>query len=82
MRAVAGIKGVPAGEMRGFVKAIIKRLGEYRGLVRIDELSALEEAVPVLERHFNAAVSVGRAEESREAKAKNALPGKPAILLE
>jgi leucyl-tRNA synthetase len=46
-----------------------------------DELRAVESAKDYLQKAFGAQITVVTAEESQEQKAKNAFPGKPAILL-
>ena len=46
-----------------------------------EEIAALEEMKTVLEKEFQAKAIIERAEDSKEQKARNALPGKPAILL-
>ena len=50
-------------------------------LTQHEEMTALEEMKRELEREFKAKVIIERAEDSKEQKARNALPGKPAILL-
>ena len=45
------------------------------------EIKALEEAKEFLEREFKAKVIIELEENSSEDKAKNSLPGKPAIVL-
>jgi leucyl-tRNA synthetase len=46
------------------------------------EYSVLEESTGFLSREFNSKIEVIKAETSAEEKARNALPGKPAILVE
>ena len=46
------------------------------------ELKGLQEAKEFLKTEFNAEVTIENADGSKEAKAKNASPGKPAILVE
>ena len=82
MKAAASTKGAPKSEVQGFVKAIINRLGEYREAVKINELKALKESALILEKEFGAKIEIGAAEKSKVPKAKNALPAKPAILIE
>jgi len=81
MKSAASIKGVNSKEAQGFVKAIINKLGEYRDSVKIDEFAALKEASAQLEKEFGASIKVEKAEKNTEGKARNALPGKPAILV-
>jgi leucyl-tRNA synthetase len=47
-----------------------------------DELKALKDGKQVFVQEFNAAVEIVTAESSDNPKAKNALPGKPAIVVE
>ncbi len=82
MKAVSKLKGTNPKEMPGFVKAIMGRLGDYHDLVKINEFVALAETLPLLEKEFDTSVSLEKAEKSSIPKAKNALPGKPAIVLE
>jgi len=69
------------GEIPAFVKTAMNRLGEFAQLEKFDEVSVLNEAKPVLEKEFGS-IEIIRAEDSKEAKAKNAFPGKPALLIE
>ena len=46
-----------------------------------EELEALEGFKAELEQEFGCAVNIELAEASKEQKAKNALPGKPAIIV-
>jgi leucyl-tRNA synthetase len=46
------------------------------------EFSTLNNSESVLKSEFNAAINIIKAEESKEAKAKQAMPSKPAILIE
>lgn len=48
---------------------------------RNDELSAFNSSVKSLEEEFNTKVEIIKAENSKENKARQALPGKPAILV-
>jgi leucyl-tRNA synthetase len=82
MKAAATTKGAPKAEVPGFVKAVINRIGEYHGAVKINELKALEESAAALEKEFGAEIEIGAAEKSKVQKARNALPTKPAILIE
>lgn len=60
-----------------------KRFYELRdqGLPEVDELAALQEAKGWLSQELGLQVEVERESESKEEKAKRALPGKPAIVL-
>ncbi|MBW2989294.1 leucine--tRNA ligase [Candidatus Woesearchaeota archaeon] len=46
------------------------------------ELKNLEEAKPLISGEFNCPVEIEKAEDSKQTKAKNAFPSKPAILVE
>lgn len=46
------------------------------------EINALEESQQSIEQEFKSPIEIIREEETKEQKAKNAMPGKPAILLE
>jgi len=81
MKAATSSKA-PKQELQGFVKAAMRRLGDFQDAIKIDEFSALKERLPELEKEFEARVSVEKAEKSKVPKAKNAMPFKPAILLE
>ena len=50
-------------------------------LVQKTEMKAIQESADFLKGEFKAGIEVVAAEDSKEAKAKNALPGKPAILI-
>jgi leucyl-tRNA synthetase len=67
------------------IQRILPRLVQNPpGLVleREKEHKALKESEHYLAKEFNTKVEIVKAEESRAPKAKNALPGKPAILVE
>ncbi|MCX8195313.1 MAG: class I tRNA ligase family protein, partial [Candidatus Micrarchaeota archaeon] len=71
-----------AGEVAKVLAAYMKNaasLGETPSLQF--ELGALESAIKLLESEFCAAVSFCMEEETQHPKAKNALPGKPSILV-
>jgi len=51
-------------------------------LTQKDDLETMKENMKLLEKEFSAKVTVELAEKSSEAKKNNAMPGKPAILLE
>ncbi len=66
-----------------FLQFVSKKYHELRKPLSFDgELKALEEAKDYFEKTFNAEVVVMNAGESGHEKALNAVPGKPAILLE
>jgi hypothetical protein len=68
-------------DIQPFLKTAISRLSEVSDLHKFDEFNALSEAKPRLEKEFGS-IEIIRAEESGEAKAKNAFPGKPALIIE
>jgi leucyl-tRNA synthetase len=68
-------------ELQSFLKTALNRLAEISGLKMFDEASSLNEAKPRLEKEFGL-IEIIFAENSSEAKAKNAFPGKPALLVE
>jgi leucyl-tRNA synthetase len=66
------------------ITKIIQKLmktGVDKLIPREKELSALKESAEFLSSEFNAKVHVLEAEESKEEKARNAMPNKPAILV-
>ena len=50
-------------------------------LTQKEEFTALNDAKDLISKQFNCGVEVVKAEESKEGKARQAMPGKPAILL-
>ena len=64
-----------------FLKAVMNRFGELQDLEEFDEVKTIEEIKPMLEKEFGN-IEIIKAEESQEAKAKNAFPAKPALLVE
>jgi len=68
-------------EVQPFLKSAISRLGEISSIKYFDEEKAIIEAKPELEKEFGL-IEVIPAEKSTEAKAKNAFPGKPALMIE
>ncbi len=68
-------------EVQPLLKTAMNRLGEISNLSEFDEVAVLNEAKKQLEKEFGI-VEVIRAEDSKEAKAKNAFPAKPALLIE
>lgn len=68
------------GEMQQFLKAISTRQ-ELLEIERFDEESVLNKIKPKLENEFGE-IEIVSAENSSEAKAKNALPAKPALIVE
>jgi len=70
-----------AKEAAQFVQSITKKVNEMRSLVELDEFNALKEAQKEIEKEFGCKTEIIKAEESREEKARKALPLKPAIQL-
>jgi len=68
-------------EIQPLIKTALNKLGEITQLEKFDEVSVLNEAKAALEKEFGS-IEIIRAEDSKEAKAKNAFPGKPALLIE
>ena len=68
-------------EVQLLLKTAMSRFGEISGLNEFDEFAVLSETKPVLEKEFGV-VEIIPAENSTEAKAKNAFPEKPALLIE
>ncbi len=74
-----------AREVEIMIKAVINKIGEFSEFREIDEFSALKESKQQLEREFNCEVEIQNAENASydpSQKARNALPGKPAIYIE
>jgi len=69
-------------DIQPFLKTAINRLPEFMDLKKFDEVEVLTEAKPSLEKEFGAVIEIVKAEDSTEAKAKNAFPGKPALIIE
>ncbi|MBA3063878.1 hypothetical protein FP803_00385 [Candidatus Woesearchaeota archaeon] len=66
------------------IPLIVKNPGRIP-LVILDqdtELNVLQNSKKLFEDEFKSAVEIVRAENSKEAKARNAMPGKPAIVVE
>ncbi len=68
-------------EVQPFLKVVMSRFGELQDLEKFDEFKTIEEIKPTLEKEFGT-IEIIRAEDSNEAKAKNAFPAKPALLVE
>ena len=68
-------------EVQPFLKAVMNRFGELQDLEKFDEVAVLTEAKIALAKEFGE-IEIVKAESSSEAKAKNAFPGKPALLVE
>jgi leucyl-tRNA synthetase len=69
-------------EIQPFIKTAVNRLSELEDLKVFDEVEVINEAKPELEKEFGAVIEVIKAEDSTEAKAKNAFPAKPALIIE
>lgn len=72
-------------EVPVFAKQVSNKLSEYRNTEKINEFLVLKESLLSLEKEFNAIVEVKKAEDAIEPemqKARNAVPLKPAILIE
>lgn len=69
-------------EIQPFLKTAINRLPEFMDLKKFDEVEVLNEAKSKLANEFGAVIEIIKAEDSPEAKAKNAFPGKPALIIE
>jgi leucyl-tRNA synthetase len=71
-------------EISGLLKKVIDKpsLLSSRALSREDEFDFLEKAKDILTKQFGVQTEVIIEEESTQAKAKQALPGRPAILIE
>ncbi|MFA6064285.1 MAG: leucine--tRNA ligase [archaeon] len=69
------------GEIPIFVKTAMNKFNDFVLLEKFDEVAVLNEAKPVLESEFGV-IEIIKASDSTEAKAKNAFPGKPALLIE
>ncbi len=69
-------------EAQSYARPLTQRVMLLKDAEKVDEFSALKEAKPELEKEFGCKVEVEKAEKSSHQKAKNALPLKPAILLE
>jgi leucyl-tRNA synthetase len=68
-------------DIQSFLKTLLNNYGELLAIEKFDEKNILDEAKNILENEFGS-VEIISAEESQEAKAKNAFPVKPAILIE
>jgi leucyl-tRNA synthetase len=68
-------------EVQTFLKAVMGRFGELQDLEKFDESKTIEEVKPALEKEFGT-IEIVKAADSIEPKAKNAFPGKPALLVE
>ncbi len=68
-------------DVQPFLKTAINRLPEFMDLKKFDEVQVLNEARAELEKEFGL-IEIIKAEDSTEPKAKNAFPGKPALIIE
>lgn len=69
------------GEIQNFIKTTLSKLSDFNEIKQFDEVELFSEAKIVLESEFGA-IEIIRAEDSKEAKAKNAFPTKPALIIE
>ena len=71
-------------EISELVPKIVKNPGmlPLEVLDQITELKTLKEGKNEIAKFFNCEFEVIKAEDSKESKAKNAIPGKPAIIVE
>lgn len=84
MRAVMGLKEVKGREAEAstLVKYSVKRLVPTVYLTELNELKTLNDARTFFEGNLQCPIEIVQAEKSTHAKASNALPLKPAILVE
>jgi leucyl-tRNA synthetase len=68
-------------EIQPFLKTLINNYGEFSTLEKFNELLVFENANSILEKEFGK-IEIISAEKSEEGKARNAFPGKPALLIE
>jgi len=66
------------------IPLIVKNLGRIPAVIldQDTEFNVLQNSKKLFEDEFKSAVEIVRSEDSKEAKAKNAMPGKPAIIVE
>lgn len=69
-------------QIQPFLKTAINRLAEISNLKKFDEVQVITEVKDELEKEFGAVIEIINAEDSTEAKAKNAFPAKPALIIE
>ncbi len=65
------------------VSSVLKNLGKFMKLYLNEkqEFNFFQEIAPILERKFNCIIKVISEKDPKEAKAKQALPGRPAIII-
>jgi len=70
-------------EIPQIVQSLAKDANKIPGLIlnQEDEFNALKESKDIFEKKFNCKIEVIKSGGSKEAKAKQAIPGKPAILI-
>ncbi|MFH1545633.1 MAG: leucine--tRNA ligase, partial [archaeon] len=69
-------------ELQKFVQVLVKKINEIREVIEIEEYKCIHNSKTVLEKEFNAKIELVKAGKSKEGKARNAFPLKPAILIE
>ncbi|MFC2175246.1 leucine--tRNA ligase [archaeon] len=74
------LKSKEGAAFAGYLQKKFHELGEAMG--EAEEKAALKSAVDYLSKKFNTKIEVVLASKSEQAKAKNSVPGKPAILVE
>ncbi|MDD3083483.1 MAG: leucine--tRNA ligase [Candidatus ainarchaeum sp.] len=68
-------------EIQGFLKVLMNKYNDFKLVNEFDEKKVLEEVKPLLEKEFGV-IEIENAEESKEIKAKNAFPTKPALIVQ
>jgi len=69
-------------EISSLVPKLVKDPKKIPEVVIENEFEVLKENIEAIEKEFNCKVEVIKAEQSQEGKAKQAMPGKVAILVE
>ena len=69
-------------DISSLVQKLVKDTKRIPEVIIENEFDVLNENKRMIEKEFNCEVEIIRAEESKEGKAKNAMPGKVAILVE
>ena len=70
-------------EVQRITKQLIKNAFALPSILdEKEEMDALHDALDFFKKHFSCEVSILKDENGKHEKARNALPGKPAIVLE